>query len=98
MSNPIDSKAQLWAKRLREFESSSLNVAQFCQSIGCSEPNFYQWKKKLNATTKVAPKAQFLQVQTEPCSSIEIRLVSGIVITIPAAAIDTLPLILERVA
>ncbi len=45
------SKRQLWAKRLAEFEKSGRSVAQFCHSIGCSVASFYQWKRKLNATT-----------------------------------------------
>lgn len=97
MSHRFDSKAQLWAKRLRDFEKSSLNVSQFCKSIGCSVPTFHQWKKKLEGTTS-STHASFLQVRTERDTSIQIKLLSGVVISIPAEAIDTLPLILERVA
>jgi len=46
------SKQQLWAKRLAEFEKSGFSVAQFCHTTGCSVASFYQWKRKLNATTQ----------------------------------------------
>ena len=47
MSHSFDTKVQLWAKRFREFEASSLTVDHFCQSIGCSSPTFYLWRRKL---------------------------------------------------
>jgi hypothetical protein len=39
--------AQRWASRLAQFETSTLSVAQFCQSIDCSIGSFYLWKRKL---------------------------------------------------
>ena len=62
MAQFIESKTQLWNKRLRQFENSSLTVAEFCQSIGCSIPTFYQWRNKLQASKSALPKPAFLQV------------------------------------
>jgi len=45
-------KQRLWAKRLAEFEKSGCSVAQFCHITGCSVASFYQWKRKLNASTE----------------------------------------------
>lgn len=111
MSRSLDSKAQLWIKRFREFEASSLSVAQFCQSVGCSSPTFYLWKRKLAGarpakSTRSAPAARttpaahsaFLQVQTKSDCSIQVKLLSGVVITLPIEALDWLPQILDRIA
>lgn len=99
MSRSIDNKAQLWAKRLREFEASSVSVAQFCQSVGCSIPTFHQWRRKLEGAKPAASASSaFLQVQTKSDCSIHIKLVSGVTITLPFEALDSLPQILNRIA
>ena len=111
MSRSYDTKAQLWIKRFREFEASSLSVAQFCQSVGCSSPTFYQWRRKLAGaspakSTRSAPAPQptpsshsaFLQVQTKSDCSIQVWLLSGVIITLPVEALDCLPQILDRIA
>ena len=99
MSRSIDNKAQHWAKRLREFEASSVSVAQFCQSVGCSLPTFYQWRRKLEGAKPTASASSaFLQVQTKSDCSIQIKLVSGVIITLPLEALDSLPQILNRIA
>jgi hypothetical protein len=111
MSRSFDTKAQLWTKRFREFEASSLSVAQFCQSVGCSSPTFYLWRRKLTGSksTKSTTSAQasrtvpsshsaFLQVQTKSDCSIQVKLLSGVVISLPIEALDCLPQILNRIA
>jgi len=40
-------KVQLWQDRFKELRHSQLSVQQFCQSVGCSAPTFYYWKRKL---------------------------------------------------
>jgi hypothetical protein len=95
----IDIKAQLWANRLREFDASSLSVAQFCQSIGCSIPTFYQWRRKLAGQIPAAPApSAFLQVQTKSDAAIQVKLLSGVIIIVPIEALDSLPQILDRIA
>jgi hypothetical protein len=97
MSDASESaKLALWTKRLAEYQLSKLPVAQFCHSIGCSIPTFYQWKRKVQA--KAAKPTAFLEVRTEASLAISIQLRSGIVISLPIEAIDSLPSILERVA
>jgi len=111
MSRSVDSKAQLWTKRFRDFETSCLTVDQFCQSVGCSSPTFYLWRRKLagagptkspRSGTASKPTASsqsaFLQVQTKSDCSIQIKLLSGVVITIPVEALDWLPQVLDRIA
>lgn len=102
-------KVQLWSERFRQFEKSSMTVAQFCQSVGCSIPTFYQWRRKLlvqtpsassarSSTVRSRPAESFLEVCTVPRLAITIQLRSGIVLSVPIEAIDALPSILERVA
>ena len=93
-----NSKAQLWASRLAQFENSNLSVAQFCQSIDCSVGSFYFWNRKLAKPTPT-PSA-FLRVQTSiPApTGIEIKLPSGITICIPLTATNSLAEILEQVS
>jgi transposase-like protein len=98
-----DPKRQLWERRFRQFENSPLSVSDFCDSVGCSTASFYQWKRKLEANDHTAeparsPQAAFLQVQSQPDSAIEIKLHSGIVISIPVEAISALPQILEAIS
>lgn len=48
MGRRIDGAAYaVWRKRWERFESSSLTVAEFCRREGISQPNFYQWRKRL---------------------------------------------------
>lgn len=111
MSRSFDTKAQLWTKRFRDFEASSLSVDQFCQSVGCSSPSFYQWRRKLSGVRQAksprsaaasqptaSSQSAFLQVQTKTDCSIQIRLLSGVVIAIPVEALDWLPQVLDRIA
>ncbi len=100
-------KIQLWRDRLKQFEKSPLTAAQFCQSIGCSMSSFYKWRNSLAGQSKSAraavPKVSsispspFLQVSTTPNLAISIQLPSGIVLTVPIEAIDSLSSILQRV-
>jgi hypothetical protein len=111
MPRSVDIKAQLWAKRFREFEASPLSVEQFCKFLDCSPQTFYQWKRKLAGprpvnTTRSMPTSQptppthsaFLQVQSKSDCSIQLKLVSGVIISIPVDALDYLPQVLERIA
>lgn len=98
-----DSKRQLWERRFRQFENSLLSVTDFCDSVGCSTASFYQWKRRLEVNDHSADpvssrKAAFLQVQSQPAAAIEIKLHSGIVISVPVEAISTLPQILEAIS
>lgn len=94
MARSSDSQAQLWERRLRQFEASSMTVVQFCQSVGCSLPTFYNWRRKLQ---KPRPSA-FLQIEApQQDSRIELHLPGGVVLMIPADAIELLPRILKQV-
>lgn len=98
-----DPKRQIWERRFRQFENSPLSVSDFCDSVGCSTASFYQWKRKLEANDlAVDPlrsrQAAFLQVQSQSDAAIEIKLHSGIVISVPVEAISTLPQILEAIS
>jgi transposase-like protein len=98
-----DPKRQLWERRFRQFENSPLSVSDFCDSVGCSTTSFYQWKRRLKAKSHTgmpgkSHQATFLQVQSQPDAAIEIKLHSGVVISVPVEAISTLPQILEAIS
>ena len=44
---PDPSKQQEWEERLQRYEELSQTIANFCQTVGVSEPSFYYWKQKL---------------------------------------------------
>ncbi|MFN7844514.1 MAG: IS66 family insertion sequence element accessory protein TnpA [Pirellula sp.] len=103
MYSSNDPKRELWERRFRQFENSPLSVTDFCDSVGCSTASYYQWKRRLEANHHSAdpvssPKAAFLQVQSQPDAAIEIKLHSGIMISVPVQAISTLPQILEAIS
>jgi hypothetical protein len=99
MATSIDaSKLQLWRQRIAQCEQSPLTVVQFCQSIGCSVPTYYQWKRKVEQSKSKTN--TFLEVRTPTplASFIEIKLPNGIAISVPSHAVELLAEILERVA
>jgi hypothetical protein len=103
MHSSNDPKRQLWERRFRQFENSPLSVTDFCDSVGCSTASFYQWRRRLEAIDHSADpvssrQTAFLQVQSQPDAAIEIKLHSGIVISIPVEVISTLPQILEAIS
>jgi hypothetical protein len=91
------SRSQRWAQHLADFDRSGLSVAQFCDSIGCSIPTFYNWKRKLGAAPT---QPAFLRVQSVDASdsAIEIKLPSGVLLRLPLSAIASLSDVLDQVA
>ena len=80
-------KVEEWTNRLERFAVSSLTVARFCQAEGVSLPSFYQWKRKLTAPAKPAPKstrgsAAFAAIEWKPTARVSttIRLPNGVTI------------------
>lgn len=47
------SKLQLWLHRFDQFNSGHVTVKQFCESVGCSTPTFYYWKRKAEQLSSV---------------------------------------------
>jgi hypothetical protein len=91
-------KVEMWRERLARHEASEQSVAEFCRSVNCSVPSFYQWRRKLRLE-QTSP--GFLRVQSSVASAdtnLEIRLPSGVSIFLPLHAICSLPKILEQVA
>ncbi len=44
---PDSSKQQELEERFQRYEELSQTIANFCQTVGVSEPSFYYWKQKL---------------------------------------------------
>ena len=95
MQRISDTKTQLWQRRLQDFSQSSQTVVQYCQSIGCTVQTFYQWRRKLQAST---PRSQFLELHTQAPAGLELRLPGGAVLIVPLEAIDALPRILKAIS
>jgi transposase len=96
MPTQQDAKLQLWKQRIAKYQQSDLTIAQFCRSLGCSVPTFYQWKRRIEKSATPA----FLQIETADSvdTSVEIKLPNGILIRLPIQAIDSIAQILDRVA
>lgn len=48
-------KVEFWRKRLARFERSGLTIRRFCEREGCSQPSFYQWRKRLAESAPAEP-------------------------------------------
>jgi hypothetical protein len=89
----------LWQRRLADFDSSSLTVSQFCQSIACSVASFYQWRRKLSSyshpqTNRAAGKSAksgtaFLPVKVLPGGHGSLSALAGALVSAPVVV--TLP-------
>ena len=58
-------KVRLWQDRFEELQHCQLSVQQFCQSVGCSAPTFYYWKRKL---ARQAPRSKGMPKRSAPAS------------------------------
>ena len=58
-------KVRLWQDRFKELQHSQLPVQEFCQSVGCSAPTFYYWKRKL---ARQAPRSKGTPKRSAPAS------------------------------
>lgn len=55
--------ARQWRDRLRRFEQSGFNVAEFCQIEDYSVASFYRWRKKLSTDSLDDRAACFVPVE-----------------------------------
>lgn len=51
-------KRQAWEMRLRQFRTSDLTVARFCQQEGVSAHTFYYWAKRVGSSSVSESSAQ----------------------------------------
>lgn len=52
MGRSVDGrKWAAWRRRLERFERSHVSVARFCRAEGVSTASFYQWRRKITAST-----------------------------------------------
>jgi hypothetical protein len=84
-----------WRQRLARFERAGVTIAEFCRREGVSVPSFYQWRKKLAATstspgrkaTQSPPvndtPAPFVELALPLAARVEIELVSGAIVRFP---------------
>jgi len=90
---------QFWQMVIEAWQTSGLSVRQFCKDEGLSEPQFYQWRKKLTGGDSVTDKqnnpkpsgSEFIEVKIPQnnIAAIELLLTSGNTLRIPAGADST---------
>lgn len=98
-------KRELWMRRMQRFARCRLTVAAFCEQEQVSIAAFYQWRKKLtndvsDAGTSAMPDRLmtrptpivkgFVPVKLLQPTVIEVRLVNGVTLTLPAGDLEVL--------
>ena len=83
---------QFWRMAIETWQTSELSIRQFCKDEGLSEPQFYQWRKKLTGGSMTPddhdePKPpKFIEVAIPKSNHIvvELLLTSGNIVRIPS--------------
>jgi len=100
-------KVRLWQERFKQLKNSQLSVQMFCQSVGCSAPTLYYWKRKLetlaDSTAKTSkslaapPSPAFVPVLVRDSSSNQalVTLCNGTTIELHCDPTAALQLILQ---
>lgn len=98
-------KRELWMRRIQRFARCRLTVAAFCEQEQVSIAAFYQWRKKLtndvsDAGTLAMPDRRmtgptpigkgFVPVKLLQPTVIEVRLVNGVTLALPAGDLEVL--------
>mgnify|MGYP001607571666 CR=1 FL=1 len=85
------SNAEQWASHVARWEASKLSQSVYCKQAGIGYASFVYWRSKLSSGSKT-PQVKFMPVSlttkrathVEAPKSIQIKLVSGHVVYIPA--------------
>jgi transposase len=96
-----ETREMVWRERLARFERSGLSVREFCRKEGCSDPAFYQWRKRLRkrrprqasgsqADKTVVDSEAFVPVTISPSSFAEVEFPNGVRIRVPATDAEAL--------
>ena len=98
-------KRELWMRRMQRFARCRLSVAAFCELEQVSIAAFYQWRRKLtndvsDAGTSAMPERLvtrptpigkgFVPLKLLQPTVIEVRLVNGVMLTLPAGDLEVL--------
>jgi hypothetical protein len=83
-----------WRDLIARWGRSDRTVRDFCSDHGVSEPSFYAWRRELvrrDRAGATAPPAAptFVPVRVTPPTAVEVVLVSGVVVRVPAGADPT---------
>ena len=96
-----ETREMVWRERLARFERSGLSVREFCLEEGCSDPAFYQWRKRLQKqqpreTTRsqtaeaVVDSEPFVPVTISRSAFTEVEFPNGVRIRVPATNAEAL--------
>jgi transposase len=93
-----EDQEQFWRMAIETWQTSGLSIRQFCKDEGLSEPQFYQWRKKLSGSGispvhQDEPRQAFIEVAIPKNNDIviELLLTSGNTMRIPCG-VDTVTL------
>jgi len=89
------SKEEQWLARFNRFHASGLSVTRYCQLEGISMPSFYQWRKRLRASTVNQAAPTFVPVRITHSSAVEIHLPNGTRICVPPEHSESLRIVIE---
>lgn len=87
-----DTKRQHWLTHIKQWEESKLSQQAYCKQSVISLNSFTYWRGKFKSVSPQATKAKFVRVKvainpaapTETPRSIQIKLLTGHVVYIPA--------------
>lgn len=91
----LETTEMVWRDRLARFERSGLSVKEFCRQEGCSDPSFYQWRKRLvRQRPRKPPRTSdgqkqdvaesFVPVAISPSTFTEVEFPNGVRMRVPA--------------
>ncbi len=79
---------RFWRKAIRDRAKSGQSVREFCLSLGVSVASFYGWRKEIakrdGAGVEPSPAATFVPVRVFNAAVVEVVLVSGVIVRVPA--------------
>ncbi len=79
-------RERFWREALAGHSKSGHSVRAFCRERGLSEPNFYAWRRELQARDGTMRPAKFVPVEVVAESVIEVVLPRGVVVRVPASS------------
>lgn len=85
---PSESKKEFWQNHIQQWQKSGLSQQAYCAQQGIRYTTFGYWRKRLasgEAKRKQFAAVEVRQAQQDSMLSVKVRLVSGVVVSIPCS-------------
>lgn len=85
---PSESKKEFWQDHIQQWKKSGLSQQAYCAQQGIRYTTFGYWRKRLEsgeAKHKQFAPVEVRQAQQDSTLSVKVRLVSGMVVSIPCS-------------